>query len=191
MSPSCSGVIRMIERLHKYNLPLAIAAILVIVVLLGLIYRQYGLLVEAREDLQLLKQQLENTRDELESRVVLSQRSDELRENMDLMRQYLPNEPRENEVLRKLDAIAGGVEVDLSSIRFQQRVDEDDYIQMPIHLRIDARYGRLMDFVRQMDTAQRTFRLDEVRMSADDDQMLTVDLRCSVFYTETDDEGSE
>lgn len=181
----------MTKGLQKYNLPLTIAAVVVVAVLLVLIYRQYGLLVEAQEELQLQKQQLESTREELESRIVLSQRSDKLQQNMDLLQKHLPDQPQENEILRRLDEFANGVGVDLSSIRFQQRVDQDDYVQMPMHLRIDGRFSQLLQFLRLMEAAERKFRLDEVRISADGDQMLTVDLRCSVFYKVTGDADSE
>ena len=172
----------MSDGFKKMNLGFLIGAVVIVLLLGSLVYRQWGLLVEAQEELEIQKQLMQQTQDKLQERIALAERSDEISRKMIILHQSLPEEPRENEILRKLDEFAETSGVLLSDIRFQGRIEQDSFVEMPLQLRFTGSYGGMLAFLGYIDTADRSFRVDEVRVSTAEERQLTFDVRCSVFY---------
>ncbi len=157
------------------------------VLILGLAFaafQQYGALDDARTRLAGEEEAVDEAEAQLDRRLELAEESEEMEETLKIMEDMVPPKPDESGVISDIQDWADEAAIDFISIQFADRVEEEEYVQMPVELSFAGGYEDMLELTRHLIGAERAFRIEEVRMGgADGDPPeLSVSIRCSVFY---------
>lgn len=158
--------------------------IVVLGIMIFLIYGQYS----ARQDLvkRVEEESLNVVRlnARLESLRQLAEREDEMRTQMALLDQLLPGSSEEDSLIRILQRSADAAQISMVHIRFGERIDRDDHVEMPLSLSFEGRYQHLVDLLDNIENSPRAIRIDEVEMGQGRIQLpyLAINVRGSAFY---------
>ncbi|MCR3921845.1 MAG: type 4a pilus biogenesis protein PilO [Firmicutes bacterium] len=156
---------------------------LVVVIFVGLLvcFMQFQDFRFAREELALEQQSLATAEARLIVVKELNKQKGQLEADMTVLAQSLPNEPLEDQLLLDLQSGADLATMDFVQIRFAERVDVDNYTEMPVQILLAGTYHEILYFLDYLQVYERSLRIDELRVDESEDKM-TVNIRASAFY---------
>ncbi len=79
----------------------------------------------------------------------------------------VPDQPREEEILRSLRLIAEEYDLKVLEVRFEARVpnEESGFVQMPMVMTIEGTYSSLVQLLDHLQWSGRAYRIDQVDIS--------------------------
>ncbi len=173
-----------IGKFHGTSLAL-LAIVITIILLSGLIFTQFLALEEAEMHVVEEKQLLAQQNALLAELKALESQEGELISRIDLLSNFLPDEPQGSKLIRDLQINADDNGVYLKAIRFGTRIENQvsQYTEMPLDIQLEGRYANIQAFVKELQYNERAVRIDEIRMETDGGEVPGVNLRISVFYS--------
>ena len=162
-----------------------IAAVVLVMLILAFInFRQFAVLRATQRDLQVAEEDLSQSANVLASRVMLSQRADEMEEALAEADRFMPAEPREGEVITALQFGADLAGVTLDTLQFGSRVDKETYVEMPVNMNLEGAYHPLLELLEHLAASERALRIDEIRIGSvrESSPRMTINIRGSVFH---------
>ncbi len=161
-----------------------VLAIVILGIMIFLIYGQFS----ARQDLvdRVQEEDMNVVRlaARLENLRQLAQREDEMRTQMALLDRLMPGSSEEDSLIRILQRSADAAEISMVHIRFGERIDRDDHVEMPLSLSFEGRYQHLVDLLDNIENSPRAIRIDELEMGRGRAELpyLSISVRGSAFY---------
>ncbi len=162
-----------------------IAAVVLVMLILAFVnYRQFAALRTTQRELQMAEEDLSQSANLLASRVVLSQRAEEMEEALAAAERFMPGEPREGEVITALQFGADLAGVTLDTLQFGARIDKETYVEMPVNMNLEGAYHPLLDLMEHLAESERALRIDEIRIGSvrESPPRMTINIRGSVFH---------
>jgi len=149
-----------------------------------LFYTQLGALKEARVALQQESQAFDQTQARLQELLQMRDQAASLEEQAEGMERLLPTKPEEDQLMLDIDTICEDAGVELKQIRFEKRVDQKGYIEMPLKMTFEGGYYSVLSLLNQMQEGPRALRLDEVKVvqGGQNQSGLKADIAASAFY---------
>ena len=174
----------MTARKNRTHLVIITLSILILGALLFLIYQQLTTARALRDDIAEKEQMVAQAEARLATLKELSLKEDEMREELAHLEGLMPSLPLENQVIRQFQAAADEAEIEMIAVRFADRVNGEDFVEMPLNLTFEGRYRQLRMLLSELEKTERAVRVDDIRMGAGREELpwLQVDIRGSVFY---------
>ncbi len=165
-------------------LVLIVLAIIAVLVLGFFIYRQVMIRADLLDEIEIERGEFARLQTRLAYLEDLRDRSDELEESLDVMALLIPEKPLEDELIVHLNDEAEAVGLDFIQIRFDERAEEDGYMEMPINLSFEGRYLQAIELLKSLAESERGIRIDDIRMGRGTEELpvLNITVRGSVFY---------
>ncbi|GEM_PF-702695 len=147
-------------------------------------YQQYGAMADARRWLIDEEKEVEEAEAQLKSRLDLAEREEAMEKALQSMERMVPPRPGESEIISDIQSWADDAGIGFISIRFADRIDDEQYVQMPLELSFEGHYTDMLDLTRYLIEADRAFRIEELRMGSAQGSppVLSISVRCSVFF---------
>jgi Tfp pilus assembly protein PilO len=163
-----------------------ILSVLAIIVGLAMIYLQatnLNSLKTAVEDEKLALAQAEAL---LNQRLEYQANAPFYREEAARLKQLVPEQPQEEEILRLINLTAEEYDLRIHEIRFENRVPnaESGYITMPLVITVEGSYRSLIELLDHLQWSGRAFRVDQVRiaLSGSPQGNIRTVITANVFY---------
>lgn len=153
--------------------------------LVGLIfYNQVNAIKAARAELAAEQAALVQTSTRLQNLMQLKENSSEFSEKMIQIEKSLPADPQENELINDLNIISGKAGVELVQIRFENRVPQENFVEMPLKLSFQGSYNNLLNLLVGLQDSPRAMRIEAFKVSKDNQDrfVLRAEISASVFY---------
>lgn len=106
----------------------------------------------------------------------------EMEARMQAIREMIPEEPFENDVLEYLQNNAKSAPAVMELVRFEERVQGQGFVEMPISLTFNSSYKGFLNLMTGIMYGDRLFRTDEVRIENKAGDGLKVNVKTSTFY---------
>ena len=165
--------------------PLLIAGVVALVFLAFLLYVQIGALRTAWQNLSIEKTSLTQVQAHLQVLLGAREQYDGLQELLIRFNRLVPAQPDESVLLDDLQIVANASSTDFNQIQFDNRVNQQGYVEMPIKLTFMGRYQELLNLVERLQNGPRVIRIDEIKLGkGNQDQLrLRADITASAFYS--------
>lgn len=149
-----------------------------------LIYVQYNTLGELREEVQEEEIAVESAQAQVNQLMTHRDRAEEYRNRLDFAKSKIPNQPREEEVLRYLQQLVNQHDLKAVEISFAERVEEEGYISMPLSMTIEGSYSGIRQLLYHLRGGDRAVRVDDLSLSraGDDGSDLQISISANTFY---------
>ncbi|MFZ5644798.1 MAG: type 4a pilus biogenesis protein PilO [Bacillota bacterium] len=127
---------------------------------------------------------LARDQDRLEQLASLKNRAGELQESVARFDHLMPREPEEQSLLNDIDALAGQCGAQLTGFRLEERVNGQEYIEMPFKATFQGRYQNLVSLLGELKKSPRAIRIDEVKLGKGDRDLpyIQAEISASAFY---------
>jgi len=161
---------------------------LVLTIMLFLIYNQ---LITARQVYDNVAEEqaaLSRDQDRLNQLVLLKDRVGEQQERMARYDHLVPQSPEESSLLNDIKVAASYCGLQLAQIQLEERINGQDYVEMPFKFTLKGRYQSLLNLLVEMENSPRAIRIDEVNISKDQENGpdIEAEIYASAFYTAGD-----
>ena len=165
--------------------PVLIAGFVVLAFLIFLLYIQIGALRTAWQEVSTEKTSLAKVQSRLQDLLAAREQFDGLQELLNRFDRLVPDQPDESDLLGDLETAADAACTDFNQIRFNNRVTQKGYMEMPLELTFIGRYQELLNLVDRLQNGPRVIRIDEIKLSkSNQDQLrLKADITASAFYS--------
>lgn len=159
-----------------------LAAILAVMMLA--VYAQWGMIRDARADIELERAALARVEAEVRAKQELQARLPALEARLAAGFRSLPVQPDESALLAELERIGNQAGVRSLQVRFGPRVAGQGYTEMPLTIAFEGRYHGLLFFLDRLGAGERAVRVDAVNVSkgGTDPSEVNVEIRAGVFY---------
>jgi Tfp pilus assembly protein PilO len=165
---------------EKITLYLLILMLFLIVIFAG---RQLVALGERRETLRLEKEALAADHTQLLFLERLAAESPRLRQHLELSQGLIPQRTSAHELFVYLHEMAYFSGMQQIQVDFAEEVPHPEYVEIPLSLSLTGTYQDLLRLLRTLREGERAFRLDNLQITAAEDQtLLEVELTLSAFY---------
>ncbi|MDW7683206.1 MAG: type 4a pilus biogenesis protein PilO [Bacillota bacterium] len=168
----------------KGNSPLII--LLVVVLILGAVLANLMQWNKLREEQALVVQEeqaLEVSEARLSSLRALAAKEEQMRADLELLNQMMPEEPQEDDLIRDLQSGADLSGMHFIHVRFSGRNVAEGYVEMPVDTAFDGTYHELLYFLDYLKVYERAVRINELRLDEkQDSDDMSVNIRASMFY---------
>jgi Tfp pilus assembly protein PilO len=150
----------------KSNL-LIILSVVAILVGLGLLFLQISGANSLRASIADEELALAQAEALLQQRLDYQANAPEYREKAAKYQTMIPDQPREEEILRSLRLIAEEYDLNLQEIRFDARAPntESGFVQMPLVITVEGSYSGLIQLLDHLQWSGRAYRVDQVNIS--------------------------
>lgn len=108
----------------------------------------------------------------------------EMEAQLQAIREMLPEEPSEDDVLEYLQNLAKSAPAVLEKVQFGDRVTARGFVEMPISLTFNGSYKGFLNLMTGVMYGDRLFRVDEVRIENRTNNGLGIDVKASTFCTQ-------
>jgi Tfp pilus assembly protein PilO len=164
----------------------SVLTILVLVVLLvaglALNWMQWNGYRLAQERLEQEELLLTLTQTRLQKLRELQQQAPQMEADLIVLSSLLPDVPLEDKLLVDFQSGADLSEMGFVQIRFGERVEKEEFMEMPMNVQFEGAYHELLHFLDYLQVYERAVRIDELRVDEADDTMM-VSVRASTFYS--------
>jgi len=146
---------------------LIILSVLAVLVGLGLLFLQISGANTLRASIADEELALAQAEALLQQRLDYQANAPEYREKAAKYQIMIPDQPREEEILRSLRLIAEEYDLNVQEIRFDARVpnEESGFVQMPLLITVEGSYGSLIQMLDHLQWSGRVYRVDQVSIS--------------------------
>lgn len=173
-----------LRAMDRSTLFLIVFAIIAALVLGYFIYRQVGIRADLHDEIEVEADRVSAAESRLDYLKDLAARSDEMEESLEIMAQLIPDHPLEPELIILLNDAAEAVDIGMLQVRFDERIEQEGYMEMPINLSFEGRYLQAIELLKSLAGSDRGIRIDDIRMGRGSEELpfLNILVRGSVFY---------
>ncbi|MDO7788648.1 type 4a pilus biogenesis protein PilO [Desulforamulus aquiferis] len=172
----------MTAKLTKAELPLIIGIVALLLILL-LIYKQVGLLNQARQELQTEQAAVTQATSQLQSLVKIRDQSEHFQQELKMLEEIMPKEPRENLLIKLLESKAAKSGMQIKQIKFGQYESKQEHYEIPIFLTLEGQYHGLLNLLDELQAGPRALRTEEVKIGKGGNlSSIQVELTAKAFY---------
>ncbi|HIE12584.1 MAG TPA: hypothetical protein EYP63_04025 [Desulfotomaculum sp.] len=114
----------------------------------------------------------------------LAQQAEELEGRKASLDRLIPLQPEEDQLIEEIKEMAVTSGVRFLEVRFEEPVDKEGYIEMPLEMAFEGRYHDLLLLLAALEEGPRALRLDEIKVSHAGGcaAEIKADLDATVFY---------
>ena len=111
--------------------------------------------------------------------------ANEYRQRLSFVRAVIPGSAGEDEMLRYLYYLGDLYDVKVTEVRFDTRVEEEDYTRMPISLSLEGSYSSIQALLDHFYGGERLIRVDSLRLTraGGAGSAIRVSASASAFYS--------
>lgn len=165
---------------EKITLYLLILMLFLIVIFAG---GQLAALGERRAALKLEKEALAAEQAHLHYLEGLAAESPQLGRQLEISQRLIPERASAHELFVYLHEIAYFSGMQQVQVDFAEELPHTGYVELPLSLTLTGTYQALLQLLQALREGERAFRLDDLQISAVEDQaLLEVELTLSAFY---------
>lgn len=159
-----------------------LAAILAVMMLA--VYAQWGMIRDARADIELERAALARVEAEVRAKQELQARLPALEARLAAGFRSLPVQPNESALLAELERVGNQAGLRSLQVRFGARTAGAGYTEMPLTITFEGRYHGLLFFLDRLGAAGRAVRVNGVNINkaGTDPSEIRVEIRASTFY---------
>ncbi len=163
---------------------IAVVCVVAAAVLVLVLYGQYGRLQEARTTVNEERQALELAEARLARLEDLKEEEDVLRARAAFAEGLIPEQPSEDVLLNYLQAAANQSGIRFVQIRFQDRVQEERFVEMPLTMTFEGRYQELLSLLQKLRNGSRLVNVENVRIGQGQElfPQIRVEMAGRAFY---------
>jgi len=167
---------------QKQGLWLTVLLLVLIVAGLVLCFLQLKKFTVAQGQLQEEEDLLAQEETKLSALKLLQQRAGEWEKEQEILLLQLPFTAKEEQFLLDMQAAADLAGMDLLQVRFAERMEREEYTEMPLEMTLTGTYYQLLDFFAYLEAYERAVRIHELDLDkGSEDTELTVILNLSIF----------
>ena len=166
---------------------LKLAAILLVAV--GLIsflgyssFQKYQSIAELEARINAKNNELSSAEKKLEKLIALSQNRNLLVQKRNLFETVIPKTPKEREIYEYIKGIADTYNVFIEAMEFQERVERENYREMPIALQIAGSYSGVIHVLDDIQRGERMFNIMELNISKGSAGNIRAAAKIEAFY---------
>ncbi len=151
-------------KLSRSKIVIIVAAV---VLLAGIIlsYLQYNSMRNLQEAVEDEKLALSLAEANLARLINHRDNADEYRHRLGFVRAVIPATAGEDDMLRYLYYLGDLYDIKVTEVRFDTRVDEEDYTRMPISLTMEGSYSSMQALLDRFHGGERLIRVDSLRLA--------------------------
>ena len=115
----------------------------------------------------------------------MEEHAEEVKKQMESYEHLMPQTPEENSLINDVKALANRSGVQLSKIKFEERVNKQSYVEMPFKLTFEGCYHNLLNLLQEMRNGPRALRIDDIKISKGQKELpsIKVELTACSFHT--------
>ena len=160
-----------------------IAGFLLFLLLFYVTYLQFQSLADSREELVYEQENLSEEKSELAWLQELKEDESLMKEQITVLQKALPESSEKSNIIRNIRGSihSGG---NILDINFESQLSNENYTEQPIHIVFEGRYEGLVNFVKNLNSSPRAFRIDgiEVYSGRQGLPQIMADVYVSSFY---------
>ncbi|HHW28247.1 MAG TPA: type 4a pilus biogenesis protein PilO [Syntrophomonadaceae bacterium] len=167
-----------------------VLGIAILACMIFLLYHQINALKEAQAVVEEKQVILQKEQSRINYLIQLSKQAEQLEQRKKYLAELIPSLPNENLLITGIQGLADQSNTDFLQVRFNERIAQKGYEEMPVVLTFEGRYHGLLSLLDNMQSWNRALRINEVKVTRgrNDLPQIKAEITATAFYQQ---EGKE
>ena len=172
------------QKINKKDSLIVVLGVAALVLAALLLYNQWGNLQAARGAVQEERQAVARLQTYIQDMEQAKDNVEELEARYTLAELMMPANPDENIMINTLRTYADATGAKLLKVTFKDRVNKEEYSEMPVELVFEGSYSELLQLLEYLQAGQRAMRVESLKVSKprQDATVIKADITASAFY---------